>query len=35
MIILLDSRNIAVSAADQALRYLAHHHWLFGFVFFF
>jgi hypothetical protein len=35
MIILLDLLNIAASAADQALRYLAHHHWLFGFVLFF
>jgi hypothetical protein len=32
MIILLDFLNIIASAAEQALRYLAHHHWFFGFV---
>jgi hypothetical protein len=34
MIILLDVLNIIASAAEQALRYLAHHHWFSGFVLF-
>jgi hypothetical protein len=34
MIILLDFLNIIASAAEQALRYLAHHHWFFGFILF-
>jgi hypothetical protein len=34
MIILLDVLNIIASTAEQALRYLAHHHWFFGFVLF-
>jgi hypothetical protein len=34
MIILLDFLNIIASAAEQAHRYLAHHHWVFGFVLF-
>jgi hypothetical protein len=35
MIMLLDLLNVVASAAEQALRYLAHHHWFFGFVLFF
>jgi hypothetical protein len=34
MIMALDLPNIIASAAGQALRYLAHHHWFFGFVLF-
>jgi hypothetical protein len=34
MIILLDFLNITASAAEQALRYLENHHWLFGFILF-
>jgi len=32
MIMLLDLLNIIANAAGQAVRYLAHHHWFFGFV---
>lgn len=34
MIMLMDLLNIIASAAGQALRYSAHHHWFFGFVLF-
>jgi hypothetical protein len=34
MIMLLELLNIIASAAEQALRYLAHHHWFFGFSLF-
>ena len=34
MIMPLDLLNIIASAAGQALRYSAHHHWFFGFVLF-
>ena len=34
MIMLLDLLNIIASAAGQALRHSAHHHWFFGFVLF-
>jgi len=34
MIMLLDLLNIIANAAGQAVRYLAHHHWFFGFVLF-
>ena len=34
MIMPLDLLNIIASAAEQALRYSAHHHWFLGFVLF-
>jgi hypothetical protein len=34
IIVLLDLLNIIASAAEHALRYLAYHHWFFGFVLF-
>ena len=34
MIMPFDLLNVIASAAEQALRYLAHHHWFFGFVLF-
>jgi hypothetical protein len=34
MIMLMDLLNIIASAAGQAIRYSAHHHWFFGFVLF-
>jgi hypothetical protein len=34
MIMLLELLNITAGAAEQALRYLAHHHWFFGFSLF-
>jgi len=34
MIMLLDLLNIIASAAGQALRHSAHHHWFFGLLLF-